>query len=69
MAIRVLKSGKTKNQKPYTVKCSNCRCEFSFERADVNITNDSRDGDYVTAPCPECNKGASVAFELTGWDH
>jgi hypothetical protein len=67
MSIKVMKSGRAKNLKPYPTKCNNCSCEFSFEKNDCKFSGDQRDGDFVTVICPECSEPVHVSFNLTGW--
>ena len=49
--IKIVKSGKTKQNKHYKTKCA-CGCEFEFCSEDIDIGSYTGK-EYVT--CPECS--------------
>lgn len=52
MAIKIIKEGKNKKA-VYRAKCSNCDCEFEFNKEDAFFGED-RDSKYLTINCPHC---------------
>ena len=52
MAIKIIKEGKDKKA-VYRAKCSNCDCEFEFNKEDAFFGED-RDSKYLTINCPHC---------------
>lgn len=47
--------------------CNFCEAQLEAEEADLKLTYDQRDGDFVTMTCPEC-KGinSQTAKEIPG---
>ena len=52
MAIKIIKEGKNKIA-VYRANCSNCDCEFEFNKEDAFFGMD-RDGKYLNLNCPHC---------------
>lgn len=54
MAIKIIKPGKKKIA-IYSAKCSNCNCEFEFNKEDAVFGEDGDRGyKYLTINCPHC---------------
>ena len=52
MAFKIIKEGKQKVA-VYRAKCSNCDCEFEFNKEDA-FFGDSMEGKYLNVNCPHC---------------
>lgn len=52
MAIKIIKPGK-KEIAVYSAKCSNCNCEFEFNKEDA-VFGEYRESKYLTINCPHC---------------
>jgi hypothetical protein len=63
--MKILKKGEIPEQDRYPKKktCGYCKTEFEYDKSDIK--GDSRDGDYVICPHPECKKFLNVSPERT----
>lgn len=52
--MKIIKSGKAKQEKEHVSKCRNCSCKFSFTRKEARFVADQRDGNAYVVKCPEC---------------
>ena len=52
MAIKIIKEGK-KKKAVYMGKCSNCDCEFEFNKEDA-VFGENKVSKYLTINCPYC---------------
>lgn len=55
MSIEILERGTPPGEKSYEATCAGCQSKLKFLRGDGMLTNDWRDGDYLTVICPVCN--------------
>lgn len=62
--IKILKEGKLPNKnikRIYKTTCSNCSCEFEFEKEDCIAVERRLDGN-MTVECPYCHTKITQAF-------
>ncbi len=48
----------------YRTKCQRCKATIEFEKSELKMVPDSRDGNYYEAKCPSCNNLITIAAEL-----
>lgn len=65
MAIKILKEGKSPQEKTYTTSCKRCGSKFSYQS--VDIFPDQRDGDYVKCPTKCCGAFINHADSKQGF--
>ena len=58
--MKILKRGIPPAEMIYRVKCRQCNSELEFARAEAQLTNDQRDGDYLTVICPVCGGAPTI---------
>lgn len=54
--MKIIKLGRDPSETPVHGRCNNCGTEVEFELGEGTITNDQRDGDFVTVQCPVCQR-------------
>lgn len=60
--MKIIERGPNPVEKLYRIKCRQCSTIFEFERHEATTTRDSRDGDFVSIPCPVCKTGCTHAL-------
>jgi len=61
MTVKIIVPGVLPEEKIITVKCPNCKCQFTFNPPDAKLEFDQRDGDYYAINCPTCGRRCTVS--------
>jgi RNase P subunit RPR2 len=60
--MKILKEGKRPEDTVHRGTCNRCNTEFEFVRSEGTVTNDQRDGDFVSVDCPVCGSRVHSAL-------
>lgn len=61
MAIEIIQRGTLPGERQHQTRCGACQTIFSFGETDARRISDQRDGDYLTLPCPVCQRPVNKA--------
>jgi hypothetical protein len=50
--MEIIKKGRVPSLQEYRATCSNCHTEFKFKQYEGKITDDQRDGRFISVHCP-----------------
>jgi len=54
--MKIIKQGKLPGEELWGGECSNCHTVVEFRRKEGKYSDDQRDGQHCTIPCPLCER-------------
>jgi hypothetical protein len=60
--MKILKQGLIPEEVVYTTTCAHCGTMFEFLQKEGKLTDDQRDGSYVSIECPTCKRTCTANY-------